>query len=101
MGVFIVRSRSSNKCFLEATSDLRARFNGVLARLDGNMHPNRELQKEWNELGRDNFTFEILEELAYDKDETKADYSEELLLLQMIWEEKLIKQGMEFYKKRL
>ena len=101
MGVYIVRSKTSNKCYLEATNNFRARFNGVLVRLNAGMHPNRELQKEWKELGEENFTFEILEELEYDKDEMKTDYSEDLELLQMIWEEKLIEEGLEFYQKRI
>jgi hypothetical protein len=30
----------------------------------------------------------VLEKLKYDKDETKTDYSEELAILKMLWEEK-------------
>ncbi|NLM21931.1 MAG: GIY-YIG nuclease family protein [Peptococcaceae bacterium] len=101
MGVFIVRSKSNNKCLLEATNNLRARFNRILLQLSANMHPNQELQKEWNELGKENFTFEILEELEYDKDESKTDYSEDLDLLYMIWEEKLTAQGVEFFRKKI
>lgn len=37
--------------------------------------------------------------LEYDKDELKTDYSEDLALLQMIWEEKLLKEDYLFYKK--
>jgi len=39
-----------------------------------------------------------LEKLEYDKDETKTDYSEELALLKMIWEEKLLQRGVELYR---
>ena len=101
MGIFIIRSKANNKCFLKATPNLRGVINGTRARLDGGLHPFRELQKEWDEFGPKNFTFEILENLEYDKDETKTDYSEELEVLQMLWEEKLAKENMEFYKKRL
>lgn len=38
--------------------------------------------------------FIILENLEYDKDESKTDYTEELALLQMIWEEKLAKENI-------
>ena len=34
------------------------------------------------------------------KDESKTDYTEDLALLKMIWEEKLAKENKEFYKKR-
>jgi hypothetical protein len=101
MGIFIVRSKDNNKCHLETTQNLRAKINGAEVRLEGGFHPNRELQKEWKEFGRENFTIEILENLEYDKDELKTDYTEELDLLQMIWEERLGKENMEFYKKRI
>lgn len=101
MGVFIVRCNVDKKCFIQATKDLRGVMNGCLARLSGGGHPYLELQKEWNKLGADNFTIEILEELSYDADESKTDYTDDLALLQMIWEEKLQKEHFEFYKKRL
>ncbi|EMS69331.1 GIY-YIG nuclease family protein [Ruminiclostridium cellobioparum] len=102
MGVFIIRSKVNNKCYIQSTPDLRGVMNGAYVRLDGGRHPNKELQKEWNEFGAGSFEIEILEQLQYDeKDEEKSDYSEELTLLQMIWEEKLAGRNMEFYKKRI
>lgn len=101
MGVFIVRCKVNNKCYIQGTQDLKGVINGAKARLGGGMHPNRELQKEWSELGAENFIFEILENLEYDKDESKIDYTEDLTLLEMIWEEKLRNEGLEFYKKRV
>lgn len=100
MGIFIIRSKVNNKCFLKTTQDLRGVINGTKVRLEGGFHPNRELQKEWKEFGPENFTIEILENLEYDKDESKTDYSGELEVLQMLWEEKLAGENMEFYKKR-
>lgn len=101
MGIFIIRSRANNKCYIQTTQDLRGVMNGAKVRLLGGMHTNKELQKEWNEYGPDNFTIEVLEKLEYDKDETKTDYKDELAILQMIWEEKLARQNLEFYKKRI
>ncbi|ABW19225.1 GIY-YIG nuclease family protein [Alkaliphilus oremlandii] len=99
MGIYIVRSHFNNKCFIEATKDLKGTINGSRFKLEAGNHPNRELQKEWREHGKENFTIEILENLEYDKDETKTDYTEDLTLLRMIWEEKLIKEDRELYKK--
>lgn len=101
MGIFIIRSKVNNKCYIQATQDLRGVMNGAVARLKGGLHPNRELQKEWDAFGAENFTMEILEHLEYDRDESKTDYKEELAVLQMLWEERLAKGNMEFYKKRL
>lgn len=89
MGVFIIRCKSDNKCLIQTSNDLRADINGARVRLEGGFHMFGELQKEWNELGADNFTIEVLDELEYDKDLTKTDYSEELNLLKNMWEEKL------------
>lgn len=99
MGIFIIRSQVNNKCYLETTPNLRGTINGTKFKLGAGVHPNRELQKEWQEFGAENFTIEILEHLEYDKDESKTDYQEDLTLLRMIWVEKLAKQNIEFYKK--
>jgi hypothetical protein len=72
-------------------------INRTKFQLMGNCHPNKELQKGWKEHGQDSFTIDILEKLKYDKDESKTDYSEELAILKMVWEEKLANEGMEFY----
>lgn len=101
MGIFIVRCKVNNKCYIQTTQDLKGLMNRTQVQLMAGLHKNKELQKEWNDLGSDNFTIEILENLKYDKDETKTDYSEELKVMQFIWEEKLIQQNNEFYNKRL
>lgn len=72
-------------------------MNSARFKLNFGNHPNRELQKNWKEDGESGFTMEILEKLKYDKDETKDDYSEELSILKMIWEERLQKKGWQFY----
>jgi hypothetical protein len=98
MGIFIVRSNLSKKCYLEGTQNLRATLNSTKFKLEAGCHPNKELQKEWKEYGEKDFTFQILDKLEYDKDEIKTDYKEELALLQMVWEEKIMKENIQFYK---
>lgn len=99
MGIYVIRSNVNNKCYIEGTQNLRATLNGAEFKLDAGGHPNRELQKEWKEKGKRNFTIEVLEKLEYDKDETKTDYTDDLALLVMEWEERLTKENLEFYKK--
>ncbi len=101
MGVFIIRLKDEKKCYVQATQDLRGVMNGARARLSGGFHPNQELRKDWKDKGPDAFIMEILEYLAYDEDESKTDYGDDLAILQMIWEEKLIKEGYLIYKKRI
>ena len=78
---------------------MRGTLNSTKFKLGATVHPNRELQKEWKDFGAENFTIEILENLEYDKNGIKTDYTENLILLEMIWKEKLLKQKVDFYKK--
>ncbi len=97
MGIFTIRSKSSDKCYLEATPNLTGAINGAKFKLEAGVHVNRELQKDWNEYGENGFTFEVLETLEPDRDETKTSYQEELKILQMLWEEKMAAAGIELY----
>lgn len=97
MGIFIIRNNFDSKSYLEATQDLKGTINGTKFKLNANNHINKNLQKDWTDKGAGNFVVEILEKLEYDKDESKTDYKEELNILKIIWEEKLERQGAEFY----
>lgn len=99
MGIFIIKSKFNNKCHIRVTQDLKGTMNSARFQLNFGNYPNRELQKDWKEHGESNFMVEVLEKLEYDKDETKTDYSEELNILEMVWKEKLPKEGKEFYSK--
>jgi hypothetical protein len=98
MGIFVIRSKANGKCFVEATQDLRSRINSTRFKLGAGVHPHRELQTEWSGLGEDNFSFEVLETMAYDKDEAKTDYSEDLAVLQSFWQAELAGK-VSFYQK--
>lgn len=99
MGIFIIRRKGGKRCFLETSANVPAFMNRVRFQLNHGSHPNRELQRDWKEHGEPAFDIEVLELLKYDKDETKTDYSEELAILKMVWEEKLLAEGMSFYRK--
>lgn len=97
MGVFSIKSNSSNKYYVEGSRDLKAAINSTKFKLNFGNYPNNELQKDWKEKGEEDFTIEILEKLKYDEDESKTDYSEELEILEMVWKERLSKEGAKFY----
>ncbi|MHB8128378.1 MAG: GIY-YIG nuclease family protein [Mobilitalea sp.] len=99
MGIFIIRSKINNKYFLQSTKDLRGVMNGAKFKLATGTHPNRELQSDWKASGEDNFIIEILERLECNEEESKTDYSEELNLMELIWEEKFTKENLELYRK--
>ena len=90
MGIFAVRTKDGKKYFLETTQNLKGKINSTRFQLQLGSHPNKEMQNYWNQIGEDNFIIEVLEKLEYDKDdELKTDYSEELSIMKMLWEEKL------------
>lgn len=97
MGIIVIKSNFNDMSYIEGTDDLNSTINSTKFKLGMGMHPNKELQKDWKEYGESSFTIEILEKLNYDKDETKVDYSEELNILKMIWQDRLSKKGVEFY----
>ncbi len=99
MGLFIIRSKLNNKCYIEAALNLNSRMNREIFQLGAQSHPNRELQKDWKDFGKQSFIVEILEKIEYKQDELEDDYTEELQLLKIIWEEKLGKEGLVFYMK--
>ena len=99
MGVLGVRSKQENWYYIEGTQNLRATLNGIRFKLETGFYPSKELLKKWQEQGEEQFIFEVLEQLEYGKDETKTDYSDDLALLVMEWEEKLVNQGFKVVKR--
>jgi hypothetical protein len=61
-------------------------------------HPNRELQRDWNELGADAFEFEILDTLTMPE---RADYdpTQDLRALEELWLDKLSPFGNNGYNR--
>ena len=102
MGVFMIRSKSENKCHVEAAKDFRSKMNGSLVKLEAGSHPNLELQQDWTARGKEQFDMCILEKLEPKKEEENKDYTQDLNLLKELWMEKLLEEeGMYFYSRRL
>lgn len=97
MGVYVIRSKDTGQCYIEAAKNLPGIMNSARFKLDGGMFVNSNLQEAWAIKGEKNFDIEILDTLDYDEDELKTDYTEELLVLKKIWEEKLIAEGWQLY----
>jgi len=87
-GVFQVKNTASGKVLLGSSLNLEGPLNRHRFMLGIGSHPNKALQKDWNEFGPDQFAFEILEEVKR-KDDPNFNLKDELTLLEMIWLEKL------------
>jgi len=88
MGIYCVKNRISVKLLIGSSVDLPSMLNRQRSQLEMGGHVNRELQKDWNQLGASAFAFETLDTL---KAPEKADYdpSADLQTLELLWLEKL------------
>lgn len=95
-GVFQVKNLVNGMVLLGSSLNLEGPLNKHRFMLKINSHPNKELQKDWNELGPEQFTFEILETVQL-KDDPNFNLKDELTLLEEIWLEKLQPFGERGY----
>ena len=97
MGVFQIRNLTNDKVFVSSSTNLAGIFNRHEFQLKMNGHPNKSLQMDWNELGAENFAFEIIEEL---ESRENLDDKAELTFLEDLWLEKLEPYGERGYNER-
>jgi hypothetical protein len=94
MGVFIIQSIKEHSCLVIATGNLTGAMNSARFQLDFGSYPDKVLQEWWKRDGAAGFNIRVLETLPYGQDETKQDYSEELSIMKLLWEERLSAEGM-------
>jgi hypothetical protein len=88
MGVYAVRNTAENKALVGASANVSGRLNRERFALDFGNHPSHALQADWNRLGSDAFTFEVLDTLEQ-ADDPGAGTAEELAELLNMWLERL------------
>ncbi|HSB08148.1 MAG TPA: GIY-YIG nuclease family protein [Blastocatellia bacterium] len=99
MGVYRVRNIMNEKALVGSSVDLTAVLNRHRAQLGMGLHPNRALQKDWNELGSEAFAFEILDTLTA-TDESGYDPSDDLRALEELWLDRLSPSGDQGYNSK-
>ena len=87
-GIYQVRNTANGKMLLGSSLNLEGPLNRHRFMLKIGSHTNKALQNDWNELGAEAFTFEILEEVKV-KEDPNFNLQDELTLLEMIWLENL------------
>jgi len=88
MGILQVKNLSSGKIFIASSQNLPGKLNSIMFQLDNGSHVNSEMQKDFNEVGKENFSFEIIDYLE-PKEDPLYDYTEDLKILEQMWIEKL------------
>ena len=96
-GVYRVRNTATGKSLVGSTANLPGMLNRLRFQLEHGSHPDRELQRDWNELGPDAFEFEALDRLE-PQDAPTYDPTEDLRVLKEMWLEKLTASGEPLYR---
>ena len=95
-GIFGVRNIVSGAVLLGATMNLPGTLNRQRFDLECGSHPNKVLQRDYDELGPEAFAFEVLDALEPAEDPS-ADLAEELATLEAMWRDRLAAEGVVDY----
>ena len=95
-GVFRIHNTAKRKSLVGSTTDIPGMLNRQRFQLENGSHPDKELQKDWSELGPDVFEFETLDQLE-PRDDPAYDPNDDLVVLKRMWVEKLTATGETLY----
>jgi hypothetical protein len=98
MGVFLMRNILNNKVLVATGVNLEGTINRHKFQLARGIHPNIRLQADWDEIGGNNFAFEIVDQLTPVGD-SNTDLAD-LESLSELWLDKLQPFGDRGYNDR-
>lgn len=100
MGIYQIKNLVNEKIFVGSAKNLKAQTNSNKFQLNaGIFYINKELQKDYTELGEGKFSFEVMDYLE-PKKELDYDYTKDLAVLEEIWLDKLQPYDDRGYNKR-
>lgn len=88
-GVAVARNTINGKAFVFSGIDIEALINRNRTQLKFGGHPNKSMQADWNVVGGDHFTFEVVDTLSPPANDPQADLRDECKALEALWVEKL------------
>jgi type II secretory pathway component PulK len=100
MGIFQIKNMRSGKIFIGKAMNLLGIIKRHQFQLDMGSHQSKELQRDWQELGAEQFSVEILDQLA-PKEDPAYNYNNDLATLEEMWLEKLQPYDEKGYNKRV
>lgn len=98
-GIFQIKNLKNGKILIGSTRNIKT-LNGVKFMLQNNGHLNKELQTDWNQLGQEAFTIEVLEKLKKNEDDPYFNEKEALGKLEEKWLEQLQPYGDRGYNQQ-
>ncbi|MEC0246863.1 GIY-YIG nuclease family protein [Paenibacillus chitinolyticus] len=96
-GVYQIRNTTNDKIFVESSPNFK-NINGRTFELNIGSHLNKELQKDWTELGEEMFVFEVLE-IVEKKKSGYFDLKDALKKMERKWLDRLQPYGDKGYNK--
>ena len=99
MGVFQLRNRVNGKVLVDSSLNIPGKINRITFQLNAGSHPSKSLQSDWNELGKDAFEFETLEDVL-PRSDGGYNYAADLETLEDVWLEKLEPYDGQGYNER-
>ena len=99
-GIFRVRNVAAGKSLIGSARNLPGMLNCQRFQLKNGLHPDVDLQKDWNELGADAFEFDVLDRLEL-PDAPAYDPTDDLRTLKEMWIERLTESGELLYPRSL
>ena len=89
MGVYRIHNIRDNRSLVGRSVDLPSILNRERVGLRLGSHRNAALQRDWNALGADAFTFEVLDTLTPPEGQPDYDPTDDLRVLEAMWVERL------------
>lgn len=101
MGIYQVKNNANGKIFIGYSTNLEGTINRIKFELKMGNYRNPPLQKDWNEYGESQFSFETIDSLKHhENDDGTIDYTDDLKMLEEIWLEKLNPYEPNGYNKK-
>jgi len=66
-GVYTIRHRTSDKCYVGSSSNIYKRWRGHISLLNRKKHDNPKLQSAWSKYGQDDFHFSVILHCSTDR----------------------------------
>ena len=100
IGLYAIKNKLNNKIFLGMSLNLNGPFGRHQFELRMGNHPCKSMQNDFNSMGEESLSFEILDKLKRN-DNPFYDYKPDLIELLELWKDKLRNEGFEVYNNEI